>query len=124
MAFGYIKTTVVGRLVADADLAYTGEGMAYLKFRLLSNLGTKNHERVEATSCVMWGPRAEKLAPHLTKGKAILIDGEPVTSSWEKDGQKHYRTEVRVENLTFVGGGGKPADGAADASANDTVDYE
>ncbi len=102
--FGYKKVIVMGRLAADANLNYTGTGTPYLKFRLLSNLGTKNKQRVEATDCVIWGPLAEKVAPHLTKGRALLIDGEPETSSWEKDGQKHYREEVRVNNFNFVGG--------------------
>jgi single-strand DNA-binding protein len=122
MAYGYAQYTVLGRLAADADLAYTGEGTPYLKFRLLSNLGPKDHERVESTSCVMWGKRAESLAKHLTKGKAILVTGEPVTSSWEKDGAKHYRTEVKVDSLTFVGGG-KPGNGDA-GEPETTVDYE
>ena len=122
MAYGYIQTTVLGRLAADADLAFTGEGTPYAKFRVLANVGPKDHERVESTSCVIWGKRAEALAKHLTKGKAILVTGEPVTSSWEKDGVKHYRTEVKVDSLTFVGGG-KPGNGDA-ASEPETVEYE
>ena len=122
MAYGYIQTTVLGRLAADADLAFTGEGTPYAKFRVLANVGPKDHERVESTSCVIWGKRAEALAKHLTKGKAILVTGEPVTSSWEKDGAKHYRTEVKVDSLTFVGGG-KPGNGDA-AAPETTVDYE
>ena len=122
MAYGYIQTTVLGRLAADADLAFTGEGTPYAKFRVLANVGPKDHERVESTSCVIWGKRAEALAKHLTKGKAILVTGEPVTSSWEKDGQKHYRTEVKVDSLTFVGGG-KPGNGDA-GSEPETVEYE
>lgn len=122
MAYGYIQTTVLGRLAADADLAFTGEGTPYAKFRVLANVGPKDHERVESTSCVIWGKRAEALAKHLTKGKALLVTGEPVTSSWEKDGQKHYKTELRVDSLTFVGGG-KPGNGDA-GSEPETVEYE
>lgn len=123
MAFGYINTTVLGRLAADADLNFTGEGTPYVKFRLLANLGPKDKERVESVSCVIWGKRAETLAPHLTKGRALLVNGEPVTSSWEKDGQKHYRTELRVDTVTFVGN--KPnGNGNGNGASEDTVDYE
>ena len=124
MAYGYIQTTVLGRLAVDADLAFTGEGTPYAKFRVLANVGPKDKERVESVSCVIWGKRAEALAKHLTKGKALLVTGEPVSSSWEKDGAKHYKTEVRVDTLTFVGGGNGKSGNGENASEPETVEYE
>jgi single-strand DNA-binding protein len=55
---------------------------------------------------VLWGKRAEGLAPCLTKGKTVYVEGRTETRSWEDDeGAKHYRTEVRVLEITLLGGG-------------------
>ncbi len=120
--FGYILTIATGRLADNATLTYTQQGTACLKFRLLATLGAKQHERVEAVNCVLWGERAEKLANHCTKGKIVTVDGEPVTSSWEKEGVKHYRTEIRVNNFKFTGGNGKAA--TTEPDEDGPVDYE
>jgi single-strand DNA-binding protein len=52
----------------------------------------------------MWGRRAEALAPYLCKGTRVFVEGRLSTSSYEKDGQKHYSTEVVAHHLLFCGG--------------------
>lgn len=103
---GTIKVVANGRLTKDAELSFAGDqGTPVLKFRLVANLGHGDHEYVEGLNCVVWGKRAEALAPHLSKGQAVHITGTPKTSSWEgDDGTRRYKTEVTVADLDFLGG--------------------
>jgi len=72
---------------------------------------------------VFWGKRGEALAPYLTKGKLVMIDGELKTRSWVgQDGQKKSRTEIFVKNLQF--GPRASNDGGFMASKDDTAKEE
>ena len=48
---------------------------------------------------VAFGKQAEILNQYCTKGSLLIIEGRLQTRSWEKDGQKQYRTEVVVESF-------------------------
>ena len=125
MANGVNKQIIVGNLGADADLRYTQKGTAVANFRIAaSTYAGKNadgsaREHTEWFSCVLWGKRAESLAPSLTTGKRLYIEGETRTRSWEDEaGVTHYRTEVHVRELTFQPqGGGSNSRGDSSAPA-------
>ena len=38
------------------------------------------------------------------------------TRQWEKDGQKHYTTEVKADKIVLLGGGGRGGDRQTDRS--------
>ena len=59
---------------------------------------------------MLWGKTAETLQPYLTKGKQIYLEGRLQTRQWEKDGQKHYTTEVKADRVVLLGGGGRGGD--------------
>jgi single-strand DNA-binding protein len=54
---------------------------------------------------VLWGKAADSLQPYLVKGKQIYLEGRLQTRQWEKDGQKHYTTEVKADKIVLLGGG-------------------
>lgn len=60
----------------------------------------------------MWGKRGEGLNKCLSKGSRIYVEGELRTSSYEKDGDKRYKTEVVASNVLLLDGkpGGRPRD--------------
>ena len=42
---------------------------------------------------------------YVEKGKEIAVEGKIVYRNWDdKDGVKHYITEIRVEELVLLGG--------------------
>ncbi|MDF2697781.1 MAG: Single-stranded DNA-binding protein [Labilithrix sp.] len=112
MSDGLNLVTLFGNLGADPELKTSAKGPV-LKMRLATEYSWKNKEknekekRTEWHSLTMFGPRAEALAKHLQKGSRVMITGHLQTNSWEKDGQKHYRTEVIVDDLCFGGGAGR-----------------
>ena len=62
-------------------------------------------EQTEWHRIALWGKMAETLQPYLTKGKQIYLEGRLQTRQWEKEGQKHYTTEVKADKVVLLGGG-------------------
>ena len=106
------KVILVGNLGKDAELRYTQGGTAVSSFSIATteNWTSKDgekHEKTEWHRIVVWGKTAESLEPYLKKGKQIFVDGRLQTRQWEKDGQKHYSTEIKADRIVLLGGGGR-----------------
>ena len=52
--------------------------------------------------CSLWGKRAESLAPFLTKGTAVSIDGEPSVDSFEGTSGLQLKQLLTVNDLTLL----------------------
>lgn len=97
-----------GNLGADPELRVTPSGTSVLKLRLAtteSYLDRNNtrQERTEWHSITVWGKRGDALAKILHKGDRVLVLGRIQTSTYEKNGEKRYRTEIHAANI-FLGG--------------------
>lgn len=54
---------------------------------------------------VIWGKTAENAEKLLKKGSEVLIEGKIVNRSYEdKDGNKKYISEIRVDEFMVLGG--------------------
>lgn len=60
-------------------------------------------EATEWVRLVFNGKTAEIACQYLRKGSQIFVTGEMRTREWEKDGVKHYSTEIRVSNFQMLG---------------------
>lgn len=109
------KAILVGNLGQDAELKVMSGGDAVLNFSVATSekwtdkQSGEKKEKTEWHRCALWGKRAEALAPHLTKGTKVVVEGKIETRSYEKDGEKRYATSIKVNELEFAGGGNKPA---------------
>jgi single-strand DNA-binding protein len=117
MAEGLNRVMLLGNLGADPELRVTPGGQAVLKLRLATNesyLDRNNvrQERTEWHRVTVWGRRAEALGKILTKGDSLFIEGRIQTSSYEKNGEKRYSTEVVANNIILSGGGRGRGEGA------------
>jgi single-strand DNA-binding protein len=118
MAEGLNRVMLLGNLGADPELRVTPGGQAVLKLRLATNesyLDRNNvrQERTEWHRVTVWGRRAEALGKILQKGDALFIEGRLQTSSYEKNGEKRYSTEVVANNIVLPGRGRGEGAGAA-----------
>ncbi len=101
------RVVLVGRLVADPDLRYTGSGIAVANFRLAVNKPFKNKDTGESEAdfinCVVWRKAAESLANYMKKGNMIGVDGKIQTRTYDdKNGKTVYVTEVLAESIQFL----------------------
>ena len=135
MAEGLNRVMLIGNLGADPELRVTPGGQAILKLRLATNesyLDRNNvrQERTEWHRVTVWGRRAEALGKILQKGDSLFVEGRLQTSSYEKNGEKRYSTEVVANNIVLPGrgrgeggrdaGGSRPSRGdSAEAPVDD-----
>ena len=109
--------TLTGRLTRDAELKYTQNGGAIVRFSMAVNRSKRNGDGswAEETSfidCVYFGKGAESVNSYLSRGRQVAVSGELRQSRWEQDGQTRSRVEVFVNNLSLLSqGGSKPQDG-------------
>lgn len=100
------KATIVGNLTRDPEMKTLPSGQPVTSFGMATNryYKDKNGNRQDAVdyhNLVAFGKQAELIAQYLRKGSQALVEGRIQTRSWDKDGQKQYRTEIIVETVQF-----------------------
>jgi single-strand DNA-binding protein len=119
MSDGVNKVILLGNLTADPDLRFgQGGGAAILKIRMATNsswFDKKENQRKEAVEyhqVTVFGPRAEALQKILHKGTKCFVEGALRTTSYEKEGQKKYTTEIIANEIVLCDGRRDGAGGA------------
>lgn len=97
------QITLVGNITRDPELAYTNASKAYLRFdiaytpRVLnSQTGQWEDSDPNFYSCTLWGRDAEAAAQSLQKGQRVIVIGDLIQESWEKDGEKRSKLTIRA----------------------------
>ena len=100
------KVILSGRVTRDAELSYIpNAGVPKLSFGLAVERNyqkDKNNKKVDFINMEMIGQHTEKLSQYVTKGKAILVEGELNIDNYEKDGERRSFTKVKVDRLEFL----------------------
>ena len=111
----YNKAIISGRLTRDPELRTLPSGQHVCEFTVATNRvytdasGTKQEE-TEFHNVVAWGKQADIIHQYAKKGTMILLDGRLKTRSWDKDGVKHYKTEIIVDSFRLGPKSSKPAE--------------
>lgn len=139
---GVNKAIIIGYLGRDPELTETSGGNKVCRLNVATTRVWNNkqtNEKVEETEwhrVAVWGKQAENSNKYLAKGRMVYIEGRLRTSSYDKDGQKHYSTEIVADQVQFLGGkgdseggrgegeggSGKSGDGGKSPSGNDDED--
>lgn len=99
----YNRVTLTGRLTRDPVLRTTNGGTSVVEVGFASNSKYNDKEETLYVDLEFWGKAAEIIAEHAAKGKQLLVEGKLKMDNWEKDGQKHTKLYVTVQDFKFIG---------------------
>lgn len=129
------RVTLIGNLTRDPEVRYTSSGAAMCSFGIATNRTWKDSEgeikeEAEFHNLIAWNKMAEICYQILAKGMMVYIDGELRTRSWDTDdGDKRYRTEIKVNEMILLDsrgksgvGGGKTAAPGDDLNVDDMLE--
>ena len=132
------KAMIYGNLTRDPEMKALPSGMNVTSFSIATNRRYKDRDgnyqdAVDYHNITVFGRQAETVNQYLKKGSGAFVEGRLQTRSWEKDGVKHYRTEIVADRVQFgprTGAGGEapntatPSDApSTDAAAPATPEY-
>lgn len=89
---------ISGNLVKDPELRSTQGGKQVVGFTVAINEGK---DKTEYIDCVAWEKTADLISKYCKKGDRMTCSGRIQTRSWEKDGQKKYKTEAVIHQFDF-----------------------
>ena len=101
------------RLYKDAEQRYTQGGDSIVSFKGAVDSGYGQNKATTWIKFTLFGKRGESLMPYLTDKTQVAVSGELTNREYtDKEGQKRYSLEVRVNDLTLLGkkdGNSQPA---------------
>lgn len=126
MSKGVNKAILLGHVGKDPEIRSINGGTIVASFSLATADRQKDgqgnwQDRTEWHNLVAFNRTAEVVRGHVRKGSQVLIEGKIQTRTWDdrESGQRKYRTEILVNDLTLLGGrsedGGRGPDGRSHA---------
>ncbi len=113
MAKGVNKVFLLGNVGKDPEIRTTAGGMNVASFTLATADRAKDaqgnwSDKTEWHNLVAFQRTAEIVRDYVKKGTQIFVEGKIQTRSWDdkESGQKKYRTEILVNELSLLGGRG------------------
>lgn len=114
------QINLIGSLGQDPETRYFPNGDQQTTVTLATSKQWKDKNTGEKKQKTTWHNLvfnrglAKVASEYLKKGSKIFVSGEIDNRSWEKDGQKHYRTVVLVNEMQMLGT--KSSDGGAQSN--------
>ena len=97
--------TCTTRLYKDAEQRFTKNGDSIVSFRGAVDSGFGQNKKTSWLKFNLWGKRGDSLLPYLKDKTQVVVSGEFSNEEYtDKDGNKRTSAEIRVNELTLVGG--------------------
>ncbi|ADV81731.1 single-stranded DNA-binding protein [Terriglobus saanensis] len=122
MAKGVNKVMLLGNVGKDPEMRASQSGMVIASFSLATADRQKDQtgnwvDKTEWHNLVCFGRTAEIVRDYVKKGTQLFVEGKIQTRSWDdkESGQKKYRTEILVNELSLLGSrqGGESGGGSS-----------
>lgn len=123
MAKGVNKVFLLGNVGKDPEIRTTAGGMTVASFSLATAERAKDAQgnwadKTEWHNLVCFQRTAEIVRDYVKKGSQIFVEGKIQTRSWDDktSGEKKYKTEILVNELSLLGGRGEGSGGGERSS--------
>jgi single-strand DNA-binding protein len=105
---GVNKVILIGNLGADPEVRYMSNGEAWANVSIATSESWKDkntgqqQDRTEWHRVIFYRRLAEIVGEYLKKGAKVYVEGRLQTRQWEKDGVKHYTTEIIANDMQML----------------------
>jgi single-strand DNA-binding protein len=130
MAKGVNKVFLLGNVGKDPEIRATQGGMTIASFTLATADRQKDStgnwtDKTEWHNLVAFQRTAEIVRDYVKKGTQIFVEGKIQTRSWDdkESGQKRYKTEILVNELSLLGKPGGGGEGGGSYSKSGSTPY-
>lgn len=103
------KVILVGNVGLDPEVRSLETGVKVARVRLATSERIFNRQTNEATehtewhTVTLWRSLAEVVDKYVRKGSQLYIEGRIRTREWERDGVKHFATEIVADEMKLLG---------------------
>lgn len=107
MSKGVNKFIGIGTVGQEPDCRTMPNGNSVVNLSIAVNESWKDgngekQERTEWIKIVFFNRLAEVVEQYVKKGSKIYVEGRLQTRQWEKEGQKHYTTEIVASEMQML----------------------
>jgi len=108
------KVILLGNIGKDPEVRETKAGnivnLVMATSEKYTDKSGQKQENTEWHNLVVFGKLADVVAKYVKKGDKLYVEGSITTRKWEdKEGNTRYNTEIKVRDLTMLGGTEKKA---------------
>ena len=103
------KVILVGNVGLDPEVRTLETGVKVARIRLATTERIFNRQTNETTehtewhTVTLWRGLAEVVDKYVRKGSQLYVEGSLRTREWERDGVKHYATEIVADEMKLLG---------------------
>ena len=106
------KVILLGNIGKDPEVRETKAGnivnLVMATSEKYTDKSGQKQENTEWHNLVVFGKLADVVSKYVKKGDKLYVEGSITTRKWEdKEGNTRYNTEIKVRDLTMLGGGEK-----------------
>lgn len=123
------KVILLGNVGKDPEIRATPGGTMVASFSLATSDRTKDQsgnwsDRTEWHNLVAFQRTAEIIRDYVKKGSKLYVEGKIQTRSWDDktSGEKKYRTEIIVNDISLLSGRGEGEGGGYNRSSSTSYD--
>jgi single-strand DNA-binding protein len=131
MAKSVNKVILLGNVGKDPEIRTTPSGTMVGNLTLATSDRQKDaqgnwQERTEWHNLVTFGRTAEIVRDYVKKGAKLYVEGKIQTRSWDdkESGQKRYRTEIIVNDISLLSGRDEGSSGGYSRSGGASPNYD
>lgn len=131
MAKSVNKVILLGNVGKDPEIKATPSGTVVATFSIATSERFKDktgnwQDRTEWHNLVAYQRTAEIIRDYVKKGNKLYVEGRLQTSSWDDKttGQKRYKTEIIVNDLSLLSGRGDGGESGGGYSKSNTASFD
>jgi single-strand DNA-binding protein len=125
---GVNKVILIGHVGRDPEATRSKSGMAVVKLSLATSRKVNGEEKTQWHRLVAFDKLAEIISQYVQKGSRIYVEGELSYSNYEKEGVKHYATDIICNQMQFLSEKGEsrkaPATPRSGAATNGDAEFD